>query len=116
MIALPATYHSAEQAELLGLMRRTEMLGRERPLVLVEAELGTGVLEAPPDHPGIGAGAGHALAEARVVVLAAAHVADQLHDVLFAVWIVGAQPLDEQVAHFERQAKQHIARALHARE
>src|SRR5436305_492608 len=68
-----------EQRELLrALARRREVLGCELELAAVEAEPLASGLEAPSDHPGGRPGAGHPLAPLRVVVLAAAHVADQL--------------------------------------
>src|SRR5882672_745542 len=80
------------------------MLGGELDARRVEAMLRARGLEAPADHPGDRAGAGHALAEGRVVVLAAAHVADELEDVAVAVGKIRQQPFAEEVAHFERQA------------
>src|SRR5712691_5167531 len=73
------TAELSKQAELLrGAPRRIEMARREPGAGLVEAELRAGELEAPADHPGDRAAAGHALAEARVVILAAAGLADEL--------------------------------------
>ena len=80
----------------------------------VEAEPLAGDLEAAADHPGDRARAGHALAEGRIVILAAAHVADELEDVAIAVGKIRHQPFAEQVAHFQRQAQQHIAGMAHA--
>ena len=61
----------------------------------------------------IGPDAGHPLAEGRVVILAAAHVADELEHMAVAVGEIRHQPFAEQVAHFERQPQQHVAGALH---
>ena len=90
------------------------MLGRKLDLAFVEAELLAGDLEPPADHPGIGAGAGLAQAPGRIVVLAAAHLADQLEDVAIAVGKIRHQPFAEEIAHFERQPQDHVAGALHA--
>ena len=76
-----------------GGARRAEMLGRERDLVDVEAEPGAGGFDALADHPGIGAAAGHALAESRVVVLAAAGLADQREDVALAIGEIGLRAI-----------------------
>src|SRR4030065_670327 len=48
---------------------------------ITEAELAVGDVEALRDEVRIVTGAAHAHAEAAVVVLAAAHVADAVHDV-----------------------------------
>src|SRR3954447_4045353 len=95
-----------EQRELLrALARRREVLGGKLQLAPFEPEPFTARLEAPADHPGDRAGAGHALAPLRVVVLAAAHVADELEYVVVAVREVFDQPLAEKVAQFEWQAQ-----------
>src|SRR5262245_29570597 len=89
-----------EQAQLLGgPPRRTEMVGREPRSRLVEAALLAGKFEAAAYHPGDRPAAGHALAPVRVVVLAAAGLADELEHVAVAVGKIGHQPLAEQVAH-----------------
>src|SRR6266699_3483444 len=66
------------------------MFGRKLGLALVQPELLASDLEPPADHPGIGAGAGLAQAPGRIVVFAAAHLADQLEDVAMAVGIPAA--------------------------
>ncbi|KAH2821212.1 hypothetical protein KXV85_002907, partial [Aspergillus fumigatus] len=76
---------------------------------LVQAEPVAGDLEAAADGPGHRAGALHPLAPFRVVVAAAAHVADQGEDVAVTVGIVRHQPFAEEIAHFKRQAQQHVA-------
>src|SRR5580765_8241921 len=69
----------SKQAQLLRRgSRRIEMAGRQPGPHLVEAELVAGDLETTADHPGHRPAAGHALAEGRVVVLAASGLADQL--------------------------------------
>src|SRR5262245_36059230 len=102
------TYQSigSKQTELRGLaaaMRRVEMLGREPRFLDIEAKPRAGLLEAAADHPGIGPGSGHALAPLRVVILAAAHLADQRKDMPVAIRKIRHQPFLEEVAHFERQ-------------
>src|SRR5580692_10205773 len=90
---------ASKQIELLRRRaRRPEMFGGEFGLVDVEAEPGAGGLEALADHPGIGAAAGHALAERGVVVLAAAGLSDQREYVPLAVGEVRLQPFAEVVA------------------
>src|SRR5215471_1473587 len=99
-----------EQLELLRVrFRLAEMLGGELAPFGIEAELLAGHLEPASDHPGIGACALHARAPGRVIVLAAAHVADQLENMGVTVGIVRLEPFAEQVAHFKRQAQQHKA-------
>src|SRR4051794_12732658 len=72
----------SKQAELLGCAARgTEVLGAEPHLALVEVELLAGELEPAPDHPRHRAGPLHAASPAGIVVLAAAHVADELEHV-----------------------------------
>src|SRR5262245_6985766 len=96
-----------EQAQLLGgALRRTEMVGRQPRSRLVEAALLAGEFEAAADHPGDRPAAGHALAPVRVVVLAAAGLADELEHVAVPVGKIGHQPLAEQVTHFERKPQQ----------
>ena len=65
--------------------RRLEMLGRDLHLCRVETQPLAGDFEAAPDHPGDRAGAGHALAPRRIVILAAARIADELEHVVVAV-------------------------------
>src|SRR5579864_8026112 len=97
---------SSEQAQLLpsSAWRWSEVFSGERQGLLVELEPRARRLEALADHVGVGAGAGHALAPLGVVVLAAAHLADQPEHVLLAVGEIGREPLAEEVAHLERQA------------
>src|SRR6476620_4213078 len=105
----------SEQRELLrAFARRREVLGRKLELAPVEAEPLARGLEAPPDHPGDRPGAGHPLAPLGVVVLAAAHVADQLEHVPLAIGEILAQPFAEQIAQLQSQPQQHIAGFLHA--
>src|ERR1700730_12123926 len=104
-----------EQAQLLGAAPgRTEMVGRPPRSRLIEAALLAGEFETAADHPGHRPAAGHALAPARIVVLAAAGLADELEDVAVAVGKIGHQPFAEEVAHFERKPKQHVAGLPHA--
>src|SRR4051812_38320694 len=104
----------SEQRELLrALARRREVLGGKLQPAPVEPKPLAARLEAPADHPGDRAGAGHALSPLRVIVLAAAHVTDQLEYVVVAVRKVFDQPLAEKVAQFEWQAQQNISRFLH---
>src|SRR5262252_1806685 len=85
-----------EQAQLLGAAPgRTEMVGRQPRSRLVEAALLAGEFETAADHPGHRPAAGHALAPARVVVLATAGLADELEDVAVAVGKIGHQPFAE---------------------
>src|ERR1043165_199981 len=105
----------SKQRELLrALARRREMLGGELQLAAIEAEPLTGRLEAATDHPGDRPRAGHALAPLGIVILAAAHVADQLEHMVVAIRKVLDQPLAKKIAQFERQPKQHITSFLHA--
>src|ERR1700722_4580062 len=104
-----------EQTELLTIVLRPgEMIGGQFRAALVEPELLAGDLEPPPDHPGHRSGALHPRSPLRVVVAAAAHVADQGEDVAIAVGIIRHQPLAEQVAHLERQPQQHVGSLLDA--
>src|SRR5262245_22261943 len=99
-----------EQAQLLSAaLGPRKMIGGQLRAALVEPELFTGDLEAASDHPGHRACALHARTPLRIVVAAAAHVADQGEDMAIAVRIIRHQPLAKEIAHFERQAKQHIA-------
>src|SRR5436305_10133523 len=84
-------------------MRRAEMLGGELGALEIEAELLASELEAPADHPCIGTGARHAFAPGRIVILAAAHLADQLEHMAIAVGVVRHQPFAEQVAHLRSE-------------
>ena len=90
------------------------MIGGQFRAALVEPEFLAGDLEPPPDHPGHRAGALHPRSPLRVVVAAAAHVADQREDVAIAVGIIRHQPFAEQVAHLQRQPQQHVACFLDA--
>src|SRR5262249_52889446 len=68
---------ASKQTELLtGLRRWGEMLRRQGAARLVEAELLAGKLETPADDPGNGSASGHALSPVRIVILAAAGLAD----------------------------------------
>src|SRR5437899_11428872 len=58
--------------------------------------------EAVPEQLGVGPGAAHAEAEPRIVRPAAAHGANQRHDVSGALGIVLGEPLGEQVLDFIR--------------
>ena len=80
----------------------------------IEAEPLAGDLEAAADHPGMGPEPVMRVPKVGVVILAAAHLADELEDVAIAVGKIRHQPFAEQVAHFERQAQQHIAGVPHA--
>src|SRR6516164_6452069 len=97
-----------------GAPRRTEMVGRQPRSRLVEAALLAGEFEAAANHPGDRPTASHALAPARVVVLAAAGLADELEHVAVAVGKISHQPFAEQVTHFERKPQQHVAGLPHA--
>src|SRR5215470_10967293 len=78
---------SSEQAQLRTFNAwRREMFGCQLRPRLVEAKLLASGLETPPDHPGNRPGPGHPLAELGIVVLAAAHVADQVEDMTITVW------------------------------
>src|SRR5260370_31688751 len=69
----------------------------------VEAELFAGDFEAAADHPGDWAGSGLALAEGGIVILAAAHVADELEDVAVTAGEIRHQPFAELIPHFQPQ-------------
>src|SRR5215471_3857142 len=89
---------ASKQAQLLrGGLRRLELTRRKLGACLVETELVAGDLEAAADHPGDRPAAGHALAKGRVVVLAAAGLADELEHMAVAVGKIGHQPFAEQV-------------------
>src|SRR4051812_42126305 len=105
----------SEQAELriLALWRR-EMLGCQLRPRLVEAKLLASGFETPPDHPGNRSGTSHAFAELGIVILAAAHVADQVKDMTVTVWKFRHQPLAKQVTHLDRQPQQDVTCTLHA--
>src|ERR1700734_1560118 len=88
-----------EQIELLRRRpRRPEMLGRGLYAGQIEAEPLAGDFEAAADHPGNRSGACHAFAEGRIVVLAAAGVADQLEHMLDAIGKILGEPLAKQIA------------------
>src|SRR5208282_4817044 len=95
---------SAEQAQLLRRrLRRPEMLGRGLHAGRVEAEPLAGNFEAAADHPRDRTGAGHPLAPIRIVVLAAAGIADELEHVVVAVRKILFEPFTEEVSDFQRQ-------------
>src|ERR1700746_2794236 len=72
----------SKQTELLPKsLRPGEMICRQLGAALVEPELFAGDLKAAADHPGHRPGALHPRAPLRVVVLSAAHLADQREDV-----------------------------------
>src|SRR5512138_3096538 len=94
LMLLSTSDNDLKQTQLLSAaLRLDEMIGRQFRAALVEAELFAGDLEAAADHPGHRAGALHPRSPLRVVVAAAAHVADQREDVAVAVGIVRHQPL-----------------------
>src|SRR5215475_2144720 len=75
-----------KQTELLpAALWLHEMIGGQFRAALVQPELLAGDLESATDHPGHRPGAFHARAPLRIVVTAAAHVADQSKDVAIAV-------------------------------
>src|SRR5262245_46601254 len=77
---IPPTQNlSTKQAELLLTAGRPEVFGRQHRSVHIQTKLRTMFLETAADHPGIRALALHARAEGGVVVLAAAHVANEFH-------------------------------------
>ncbi len=80
-----------------------------------KADLCRGRLEPPSDHPGIGAGADHPLAEGRVINLAVAHRANKRQNMANFMRIMGKQPFAEKIAQFERQPQHHIAGFARAR-
>src|SRR5262247_1780432 len=87
-----------EQAELLGgRARRPELVGGQPRLRLIEAEALARDLETPADHPGVRPRALHAAAPGGVVVLAAAHLADEREHVPVLVGKIRHQPFAEQV-------------------
>src|SRR5690349_8075898 len=102
----------AEQTELLRAAGLLEMLGRQHRLVHVQTKLVAMLLEPAADHPCVRPAALHAHAEGGIVILAAAHVADQLHDMGGAIRVIRLKPFDEQIAHFEWQAQQHVSCAF----
>ena len=61
----------------------------------IEAEPLARDLEAPADHPGDRTGPGHALAPARIIILAAAGLADEIEDVAIAIGEILDQPFAE---------------------
>src|SRR6185312_1864457 len=105
----------SEQAQLRIIpLRLAEVLRRQARARGVQPEPLARDLEATAEHPGVRPGALHARTPLRVVVLAVAGVAHELHHVAIAVGIVRHQPFAEKVAHLERQAQQHVARFLDA--
>src|SRR5262245_63078989 len=83
-----------EQRCLPRLRRRpAELREVEFETHAVETQLRTGLVEALADHLRPDAGAGHARAEARVVVFAASHLAHPSHHALGLVGDVLLQPL-----------------------
>src|SRR5262249_62369980 len=89
-----------EQAQLLGAAPgRTEMVGRQPRSRLIEAALLAGEFETAADHPGHRPAAGHALAPARIAVLAAAGPAGKVEDVAVAGGEIGHQPFAGEGAH-----------------
>src|SRR5436190_630102 len=81
----------------------TQQLGLAAVVVEAEATLGLG--QPLRDELGPHAYAAHAGAERRVVVLAAAHVADAAHHARGAVRKMLVEPALEQRVHFPRQAQ-----------
>ena len=84
------------------------MLGGDLMLCRVEAEPLAGNFKPPADHPGNRSGSGLPFAPCRVVILAAAGVADELEDVVVAVGEILLEPFAEQIADFKRQAQRFI--------
>src|SRR6478735_12119965 len=82
-----------EQTQLLSVaFGFREMIRRQLRAPLVEAKLLAGDLEPASDHPGHRPGPLHPRSPLRVVIAAAAHVADQGEDVTIAVGIIRHQP------------------------
>src|SRR5262245_7786137 len=105
----------SEQTQLLGPgLRLSEILCCQGGARDIEAQLFAGHLEAAAYHPRIRTGAYHAGSPGGIVVLASAHIADQLEHVPVAVRIVRHQPFAEQVTHLERQTQKYVTRFLHA--
>src|SRR5689334_25119082 len=99
----PPALRPLEQAELLSVaLWPREMIRGQFGAALVEAELLAGDLEAASDHPGHRAGSLHPRSPLRIVVAAAAHVADQGEDVTIAVGKIRHQPFTEEIAYFQR--------------
>src|SRR5690606_25184600 len=95
-----STLVALQQRQLLARpRRRLEQVGAQPPPLDIEAEPPGRDLEAAADLPRIGSSALHALAPFGVVVLAAAHRADQRHDVAVAVGIVPQEPVLEDGRH-----------------
>jgi hypothetical protein len=67
-------------------------------------------LEPASDELGDRPGSPHARSKVRVVIPPTAHILDQGHDVRRALRMVLSQPLTEQILHFVRKPKHHIAR------
>src|SRR6188472_1971272 len=98
-----------EQTQLLSVsFRLVKMVRRQFGAPLVQSKFLTGDLEAASDHPGHRASPLHPRSPLRVVIAAAAHVADQREDMAIAVGIVCHQPFTEQVTHFQRQPQQDV--------
>src|SRR5262245_30770560 len=83
--------------------RAVELGTGARRAVAVEPEPAAGDVEALRDQLGVVAGAAHACAEPRIVVLAAAQVVYDAHDVVGALRIVLREPFLEQVLELVRQ-------------
>src|ERR1700745_427632 len=81
---------------------RPEVLDAERRFRRIQPDLLAGHLEAAADHPSIRAGALHARAPGRAVILAPPHIADELEDVTVAIRVIRHQPLAAEIAHLER--------------
>src|SRR3954465_12130448 len=102
-----------EQLQLSPTRRRGETAAVEprRPpsgAVAVQPEAPAGDVEALLDQLGEVAGAGHAGAEARIVVLAAAQLVDDADHVLGALRIGLGEPLLEQRLQLVRQSHDHV--------
>src|SRR5580704_1521123 len=88
-LLMPDFLHALEQTQLLAAaLRPGEMIGGQFRAAFVEPELLAGDLEPPADHPGHRSSALHPRSPLRVVVAAAAHVADQGEDMAIAVGII----------------------------
>src|SRR5438105_13617583 len=120
-IAQPTAIHSRlrrkprilEQAQVAAERRRADaraiQLGaRAGCAVTVQPVLAAGDVEALLHQLGIVAGAGHASAEARVVVLAAAHLAHDADHVLGALRVVLGEPFLEEILELVGQPHDHV--------
>src|SRR5579871_6444680 len=87
---------------------RVEIMARARVL---EAELARDEREAAREKLRVGAVAAHALAEARIVILAAACLLDERHDVRGAAGLMILEPLAKQALELMRQPQEHVSRA-----